>query len=41
MLARGSSIALAARSGAPAATLDQFEQFLDQQEKVGNELGAL
>ena len=41
MLARGSSIALAARSGAPSATLDQFEQFLDQQEAVGNELVEL
>ena len=41
MLARGSSVALAARSGAPAAALDQFDRLFDQQERVGNELVEL
>jgi predicted ATPase/DNA-binding SARP family transcriptional activator len=41
MLARGSSVALAARSGAPAAALDQFDRIFDQQERVGNELVEL
>jgi hypothetical protein len=41
MLARSSSVALAARDGAPAAALDQFGQILDQWEQLGNELAEL
>ncbi|MDD7939460.1 hypothetical protein PHK61_13625 [Actinomycetospora lutea] len=40
-LARGSSVALACRSGAPAATLDRFDRLFAQQDQVGNELVEL
>jgi predicted ATPase len=38
MLAQGSSVAQAARRGAPAVALEQFRRILRQQQEVGNEL---
>ena len=38
MLARSSSVALAACSGVPTAALEQFRQILEQWERMGNEL---